>query len=99
MYMCLMNIMKSQNKIGVDILLLPSDEMMDNAIEVNQALACVRITYRDVGWIWDNPTEAALEFAAENIEFIIEQPGWAFSESELTENITHWPGAYLKRVE
>ena len=33
-----MNIMKSQNKIGVDILLLPSDEMMDNAIEVNQAL-------------------------------------------------------------
>ena len=34
-----MNIMKSQNKIAVDILLLPSDEMMDNAIEVNQALA------------------------------------------------------------
>lgn len=38
MYMCLMNIMKSQNKIGVDILLLPSDAMMDNAIEVNKAL-------------------------------------------------------------
>ena len=38
MYMCLMNIMKSRNKIAVDIVLLPSDEMMDNAIEVNQAL-------------------------------------------------------------
>ena len=30
--------MKSRNKIGVDILLIPSDEMMDNASEVNQAL-------------------------------------------------------------
>lgn len=42
MYMGLMNIMKSQNKIAVDIVLSPSDKIMDNAIEVNQALAiCV----------------------------------------------------------
>lgn len=42
MYMCLMNIIKSQNKIAVDIVLLPSGEIMDNAIEMNQALAiCV----------------------------------------------------------
>jgi len=50
-------------------------------------------------WIWDNPMAAALEFAAENPEFVIEQPEWAFNESELTDVITHWPGAYLKRVE
>ena len=93
-----MNIMKSQNKIAVDIVLLPSDEIMDNAIEVNQALAYARITYRDVEWIWDNPTEAALKFVGDNPEFVVEQPGWAFNESELTENITYWPGAYLKRV-
>ena len=37
--MCLMNIMKSQNRIAVDIVLSPSDEIMDDAIEVNQALA------------------------------------------------------------
>lgn len=49
-------------------------------------------------WIWDNPTAAALEFAAKNPEFLIEQPEWIFNESELTENITHWLGAYLKRV-
>ena len=53
----------------------------------------------DPEWIWDNPAEAALEFAAENPEFVVEQPEWAFSESGLTENITHWPGAYLRRVE
>ena len=33
-----MNIMKSQNKLAVDIVLLPSDEVVGNAIEVNQAL-------------------------------------------------------------
>lgn len=49
-------------------------------------------------WIWDNPMCAALEFAAKNPEFVIEQPKWAFNESELTEVITHWPGAYLKCV-
>lgn len=38
MYICLMNIMKSQNRIAVDIVRSPSDEMMENAIEVNQAL-------------------------------------------------------------
>ena len=49
-------------------------------------------------WIWDNPMAAALEFATENPEFVIEQPEWAFNESELTDVITHWPGAYLKRI-
>jgi cephalosporin hydroxylase len=49
-------------------------------------------------WILDNPTAAALEFVTENQEFIIEQPEWIFNESELTDNITHWPGAYLRRI-
>ncbi len=52
----------------------------------------------DPEWIWDNPTAAALEFIAENPEFVIEQPDWPFNESELTENITHWPRAYLSHV-
>lgn len=50
-------------------------------------------------WIWDNPAAAALEFIAENQEFMIEQPEWVFNESELTDNITHWPGAYLRRIQ
>lgn len=49
-------------------------------------------------WITDNPTQAAKEFAAVHPEFVIEQPAWAFNESSLTENITHWPGAYLRRL-
>jgi cephalosporin hydroxylase len=49
-------------------------------------------------WIHDNPTAAALEFAGRHAEFVLEQPPWPFNESELRENITHWPGAWLRRI-
>jgi cephalosporin hydroxylase len=48
-------------------------------------------------WVSDQPTAAALEFAGHHPEFEIGQPTWPFNESDLTENITHWPGAWLKR--
>lgn len=46
-------------------------------------------------WSWNNPTAAAAEFAAINPDFSVVQPSWTFNESDLTENITHWPGAWL----
>jgi cephalosporin hydroxylase len=49
-------------------------------------------------WKWDNPAAAAAEFARSHTDFVLEQPAWPFNESTLTENITHWPGAWLKRV-
>lgn len=49
-------------------------------------------------WRWDNPAEAAREFAASHPEFVIEQPAWPFNESVLRENITHWPAAWLRRL-
>lgn len=48
-------------------------------------------------WSWDNPTAAAAEFAGTHPEFTIEQPAWPFNESTLKHNITHWPGAWLKK--
>lgn len=48
-------------------------------------------------WATDNPKWAARDFAAKHPEFVIEQPAWPFNESELEQNITHWPGAWLKR--
>ncbi len=48
-------------------------------------------------WREDHPTAAAAEFAAKHPEFILEQPAWPFNESTLKKNITHWPGAYLRR--
>lgn len=49
-------------------------------------------------WTQDNPTQAAKDFAAQHPEFVIEQPAWPFNESTLKHNITHWPGAWLKRI-
>jgi cephalosporin hydroxylase len=49
-------------------------------------------------WRWDNPSDAAIEFLKERKDFILEQPLWQFNESSLYKNITHWLGAWLKRV-
>ncbi|MCB2359368.1 cephalosporin hydroxylase family protein [Clostridium estertheticum] len=49
-------------------------------------------------WILDNPMQAAIEFVKNNNEFIIEQPKWIFNESKLEKNITHWTGAWMRRV-
>jgi len=48
-------------------------------------------------WDVDNPAAAATEFVQKHPEFVIEQPSWPFNESNLTENVTHWPSAWLKR--
>ncbi|MBV8663597.1 MAG: cephalosporin hydroxylase family protein [Hyphomicrobiales bacterium] len=49
-------------------------------------------------WGRDNPAQAARDFAAAHPDFVLEQPGWPFNESALTDNITHWPDAWLRRV-
>jgi cephalosporin hydroxylase len=49
-------------------------------------------------WKTDHPTAAAEAFVAKHPEFVLEQPEWSFNESELTQNITHWPGAWLRRL-
>lgn len=51
------------------------------------------------GWGKDNPSQAALDFAEGNPQFIVEQPAWPFNESSLSKNITHWPNAWLKRID
>jgi cephalosporin hydroxylase len=48
-------------------------------------------------WSWDNPLAAAEQFAKEHDDFVLEQPRWPFNESELDKNVTHWPGAWLRR--
>jgi cephalosporin hydroxylase len=48
-------------------------------------------------WEWNHPTAAAAEFAKQHPDFALEQPAWPFCESELMENITHWPGAWLRK--
>lgn len=49
-------------------------------------------------WRSDNPSAAAQEFLVSHPEFELQQPPWTFRESELKENVTHWPGAWLRRT-
>jgi cephalosporin hydroxylase len=53
----------------------------------------------EVQWDVDNPSAAALEFAHSHAEFALEQPCRPFDESELRANVTHWPGAWLRRLD
>jgi len=48
-------------------------------------------------WLWDNPAAAAAAFLERHPEFVLEQPVWLFNESPLRLNVTHWPGAWLRR--
>lgn len=49
-------------------------------------------------WEFNNPYTAAQEFMQAHPEFVLEQPKWLFNESNgLSENITYWPGAWLRR--
>jgi cephalosporin hydroxylase len=48
-------------------------------------------------WKEDNPKAAVLEFVQSHPEFELQEPAWPFNESPLNKNITHWPGAWLKR--
>jgi cephalosporin hydroxylase len=49
-------------------------------------------------WVTDNPEAAAQVFVLSHPEFVIEKPAWPFNESNLSENVTHWPGAWVKRI-
>jgi cephalosporin hydroxylase len=49
-------------------------------------------------WKRDHPAAAAAEFALRHPEFVLEQPPWPFNESGLAANVTHWPGAWLRKV-
>lgn len=50
------------------------------------------------GWEWDNPAEAAREFAQLDPRFQLEEPPLLFNEGAVTQRVTYWPSAYLRRV-
>lgn len=52
----------------------------------------------DPSWRDDNPMAAAASFAAQHPEFALADPPQPFNESPLHLRITHWPGAWLRRV-
>jgi cephalosporin hydroxylase len=49
-------------------------------------------------WSWNNPRRAALEFVGSNPDFAIEEPAFLFNEGGVTERVTYWPSAFIKRL-
>jgi len=49
-------------------------------------------------WTWNNPRQAAQEFAASHPEFVAEEPPLIFHEGLTSHRVTYWPDAYLRRV-
>ena len=49
-------------------------------------------------WAQDNPKAAAASFAARHPEFALEEPPTPFNEGTIDFRVTHWPGAWLRRV-
>jgi len=51
----------------------------------------------DPRWAFDNPSQAAIAFAAKYPEFSLHPPAWRTNISDLEKNITYWPNAWLWR--
>lgn len=49
-------------------------------------------------WATNNPATAALEFVAANPDFVIEDPIIPFNEGTITEKVTYWPSAFVRRI-
>jgi cephalosporin hydroxylase len=49
-------------------------------------------------WDWNNPLDAATEFAANHPEFRLEEPPFPFNEGVVRERVTYWPRGFLKRI-
>jgi len=49
-------------------------------------------------WKWDNPQEAARRFVQKNSGWELRDPPFLFNEGAITERVTYWPSAYLRRL-
>jgi cephalosporin hydroxylase len=48
-------------------------------------------------WGWNNPKAAAEEFVRSDPRFTIEEPAFPFNEGEISERVTYWPSAFIRR--
>ena len=67
-------------------------------------VACDGIMQQVVGaprtaedWTWNNPISAVNEFVANHPEFECVEPAWPFNEGKITERVTYWPKAFLRK--
>lgn len=75
--------------VSVNSYILACDGIMENLVGAPRS---------SEDWSWNNPKAAAAEFIAHNPDFILAPPPFLFNEGVITERVTYWPGAWLKRI-
>jgi cephalosporin hydroxylase len=77
------------NLVSVDSYIVACDGIMESLVGAPR-------TKED--WSWNNPKAAAEEFARTHDNFVIEEPKFPFNEGLITERVTYWPNAFLRRT-
>lgn len=52
----------------------------------------------DSDWSWNNPISAIEDFLDDHPEFEMHEPTWPFNEGVVSQRVTYWPKAYLRRI-
>ena len=67
-------------------------------------VACDGIMQQVVGaprtsedWSWNNPISAVSDFIDKHPEFECVEPVWPFNEGKITDRVTYWPKAFLRK--
>lgn len=75
--------------VAIDSYIVAEDGIMETLVEAPRS---------NDDWSWNNPKAAAEEFVKNHDNFIIEEPKFQFNEGSITERVTYWPGAFLRRI-
>ncbi|MGH7271607.1 MAG: cephalosporin hydroxylase family protein [Polyangiaceae bacterium] len=76
--------------VSVDSYIVATDGIMEDLSDVPRGKPA---------WKEDNPAAAAREFATSHPTFVQEPPPFVFDETLSRVQVTHWPSAYLRRVQ
>jgi cephalosporin hydroxylase len=75
--------------VAVDSYIVACDGIMQDVVGAER-------THPD--WATDNPQSAVRDFLAERDDFVLEEPAFPFNEGRITERVTYWPNAFLRRT-
>ena len=75
--------------VSVGSYIVAADGIMESLVEAPRS---------SEDWSWNNPKAAAEEFVRTHDNFGIEEPKFPFNEGLITERVTYWPSAFLRRI-
>lgn len=75
--------------VAVDSYIIACDGIMQDLVGAPRS---------DPSWLTNNPQAAVADFLQSRGDFVLEEPAFPFNEGQITQRVTYWPNAYLRRV-